>query len=279
MPAPHAVWPRLAALALAGLLLGGCGTPPGPAGQVDGGPVAGGPPRWVPEPGTTWQWQLTGRLDLSPDVAVYDVDGEQTSAETVAALHAAGRHAVCYLSVGSWEAFRPDAGAFPPEVLGAPLADFPDERWLDVRRLDLLQRPLSARLDSCRAKGFDAVEPDNVDGYANDSGFPLTAADQLRFNRWVAGAAHARGLSVALKNDLDQVSDLVDAFDFAVVEECVAYDECGALAPFVDAGKAVLHVEYDVATSQFCGDRALPGFSSLRKHVDLDASRATCDGG
>jgi hypothetical protein len=47
---------------------------------------------------------------------------------------------------------------------------------------------LAARIDACRAKGFDAVEADNVDGFANSSGFALTAADQLAYNRTIAAS-------------------------------------------------------------------------------------------
>jgi hypothetical protein len=63
------------------------------------------------------------------------------------------------VSVGSFEAFRPDARRFPQAVLGRPLDGWPDERWLDIRRRDLLAPVLLPRLDECRAKGFDAVEP------------------------------------------------------------------------------------------------------------------------
>ena len=42
------------------------------------------------------------------------------------------------------------------------------------------------RLDLAAAKGCDAVDPDNVDGYANPTGFDLTGDDQLAFNRWLA---------------------------------------------------------------------------------------------
>ncbi len=55
------------------------------------------------------------------------------------------------------------------------------------------------RLDLAVTKGCDGVEPDNMDGYANDSGFPLTAEDQLTFNRFIANEAHRRGLAVGLK--------------------------------------------------------------------------------
>ena len=231
-------------------------------------------PRWSPAPGAQWQWQLQGRLDTSVDVPIYDVDGFSTTRGDVAALRDEGRHVVCYLSVGAWEDWRPDAAAFPTSVLGAPNG-WPGERWLDIRRIDLLAPVLRGRIEMCDAKGFDAVEPDNLDAYVNDSGFALTYADQLAFNRWVAREVHRAGMSVALKNDLDQVEDLVAEFDFAVNEQCVELDECDALLPFLRAGKAVLHVEYDLAPDQFCG--VVPrGFSSMQKRVDLGAWRRPC---
>ena len=184
-------------------------------------------------PRRAWQWQLTGQVDLGVRARAFDIDGLKARASTVRALHRRGRRAVCYIAVGTHEPFRADAGRFPPEVLGRRLRDFPDERWLDIRRIDLLAPVLRARLDTCRRKGFDGVEPDNVDGYANDSGFPLTAADQLRFNRWIAGEAHARDMAVGLKNDTGQVKALVRDFDFAVVEQCFEFGECGRYSPFV----------------------------------------------
>jgi hypothetical protein len=224
--------------------------------------------------GARWQWQLTGTVDTTVDASVFDVDGFDTSAATVTQLHSQGRRAVCYFSAGSWEKWRPDAAAFPAAGLGRSNG-WSEERWLDVRRLDILGPIMAKRLDMCRAKGFDAVEPDNVDGYANQTGFRLRYADQLRYNRWLADAAHARGMSVALKNDVEQVGDLVDWFDFAVNEECVAYAECDALQRFLVAGKAVLHVEYDLTTSYFCA-RVPVGFSSMQKTWDLDAWRKPC---
>lgn len=235
-------------------------------------------PPWRPTVGEPWQWQLSGDLDLSVDVPVYDVDWATTSADTVAELHELGHHVICYVSVGTWESYRSDADSFPAEILGRELDDFPDERWLDIRQVDVIGPIMAARLDICREKGFDAVEPDNVDAYQNRSGFPLTGEDQLRFNRWIAAAAHERGMSVGLKNDLGQVRELVDDFDFAVNEQCFEYDECGLLRPFVDAGKAVLHVEYSHRPDQFCPVTTPLGFSSMRKRFDLDAYREPCPG-
>ena len=227
---------------------------------------------WRPAVGTTWQWQLSGSIDTSVAASVYDIDAE-SSAATVATLHSQGRRVICYVDVGSWEPGRADAGKFPASVRGKKMDGW-DENWLDIRQLNVLGPLMAARFDTCKAKGFDAIEPDNVDGYSNDTGFALTSSDQLAYNRMIAQLAHQRGLGVGLKNDLDQTGALVSSFDFAVNEQCAEYDECSGLAPFVSAGKAVLHVEYNVAVSAFCGK--YPGFSSMRKHLSLDAWRQPC---
>ena len=231
--------------------------------------------RWVPKAGQSWQYQLTGTVDTKVDASVFDIDGADNSAAVVAALHAAGKKAVCYLSVGSWEDWRPDAASFPASVRGKGLDGWPGEQWLDVRQLGTLRPLMAARFDTCKAKGFDGVEPDNVDGYSNDTGFPLSASDQIAYNTMLAELAHARGLAIGLKNDVEQVPQLVGSFDFAVNEECSRYGECGALKPFIAAGKPVFHVEYGSSTS-FCAATKTLGFSSILKRLKLDAWRQPC---
>lgn len=228
-----------------------------------------------PPAGASWQWQLQGRLDSAVAAPVYDVDGFGTSAAEVARLHRAGRYVVCYVSAGSWENWRPDRGRFPAATLGASNG-WPGERWLDIRRLDLLAPPLRARIAMCARKGFDAVEPDNVDGYANRTGFPLTAADQLRFNRWLARTAHRNGLAVALKNDLDQARALEPSFDFAIVEQCFQYGECGRARPFLRARKAVFDAEYALPPQRFCAPARALGIGAIRKRLDLGPWRRAC---
>jgi hypothetical protein len=88
------------------------------------------------------------------------------------------------------------------------------------------------------------VEPDNVDGYLNDSGFALSAEEQLRYNIFLANEARRRGLFVGLKNDAPQAEILEPYFDFALSEQCREYGECDAFRAFVDSGKAVFDVEY-----------------------------------
>jgi hypothetical protein len=248
--------------------------PPSPTSPL---PPSSQPPggHWTPSPGTTWQWQLSGSMDTTVDATVYDVDGFDTSAAQVAALHAQGRRVICYLSAGTWEDWRPDAASFPASVKGSANG-WPGERWLDIRRIDLLAPILTARFQMCRDKGFDAVEPDNVDAYSNSSGFPLSATDQLSYNRWLADTAHSLGLSVGLKNDVDQVVSLQPSFDWALNEQCYQYGECGPYQSFVSAGKAVFVAEYEGDLSSVCPSAIASGYSAIMKRLSLDAWRQTC---
>ncbi|WP_371672003.1 endo alpha-1,4 polygalactosaminidase [Streptomyces sp. NBC_00289] len=257
---------RTAVVAALILLLAACTATPDdePAGE-----------RWRPRPGVAWQWQLSGRLDTSVDVPVYDIDGFDHSKAAVTGLHRADRKVICYLSTGAWEDFRPDAEKFPRSVLGRGNG-WKGERWLDIRRTDVLEPLMAARLDLCREKGFDAVEPDNMDGYRNRTGFDLSAGDQLRYNRLIARLAHDRGMAVGLKNDLDQIPDLVGDFDFAVNEQCAQYGECADLKPFVAADKAVFHVEYELPVSRFCADSRRLRLSSMLKKYELGVWRRAC---
>jgi hypothetical protein len=229
---------------------------------------------WHPRPTTApWQWQLQGKPDLSIPAHVYDLDGFETSRRTVRRLHRRGRKVICYLDVGSWESYRPDRGEFPRSVIGRRYAGFPDERWLDIAHFHRFERPLKRRFTMCARKGFDAVEPDNLAGWEpeNHTGFRITRTDQLRFNRWVARQVHGRGMAVALKNDGRQAHRLIHAFDFAIVEQCFQYHECGYYRPFIRRGKAVFEAEYEQRPAQYCATARAIGFSAIRKSYELFA--------
>lgn len=272
------------ALLMATTLFGAClpeevaqSIPPGGAGDP-----AGGEPEhtiWQPAPGTTWQWQLTGELDTSYDVDMYDVDLFDTSDAAIKELQSRGIAVICYFSAGSWEDWRDDVKdlGFLDEVLGPTLDGWPDEKWFDISDWRVRAIMLT-RLNLALAKGCDGVEPDNVDGYTN---WPqgITEAEQLDFLNFLASEAHARGLSIGLKNSQDLADQLVDLFDWALNEECLVWDDCEALRPFLDAGKAVFHVEYGSASlaDEVCSDPSTEGFSSLVKKLDLDPWRVACE--
>lgn len=230
-----------------------------------------------------WQWQLDGPINTEYDVEVFDVDLFETPDDVIAALHARGIRVLCYFSAGTHENGRPDAATIPASALGARLENWPNERWLDIRQAEVLAVMLE-RLDLASRRGCDGVEPDNVDAFANASGFPLTPTDQLAFNRNLANAAHERGLAVALKNDGDQAAQLVAYYDLELNEECFEYEECDQLGPFLAAGKPVLNAEYanDAADAQqkrnaLCSAAAARGLRTLILPSDLDDSfRVAC---
>jgi hypothetical protein len=239
---------------------------------------------WRPAVTDTWQWQLTGTLNTSYDVKIYDVDLYDTSASTILALQNSGKKVVCYFSAGSSENWRTDFGSFAASDMGNALDGWEGERWLDTRSSNV-RTIMTKRLDLAKSKGCDGVEPDNVDGYTNNPGFALTATTQLDYNRFLASAAHARGLVIALKNNVDQLADLVSDFDMAVNEQCHQYKECGGYAAFISAGKPVFNAEYakvyqsaGTERDTLCADAKKLGLRTLVLPLKLDdTARFSCD--
>lgn len=234
---------------------------------------------WHPIAGLTWQWQLgDDEIDTSIEADVYDVD-LYIDPSVVDKLHAKGRKVICYISVGSYEDWRPDKDQFPPEVLGNDYDGWAGEKWLDIRRIDLLAPIMRARLDLCKSKGFDAVEPDNMEIYTNDTGFPLTYEDQLKFALWLADEAHQRGLAIGQKNASDQTKDLVNIYDFAITEDYFYYNDAKSMLPYIKAGKPVFAAEYtDLGGDfeSFCQKSKELKFSAILKNRNLDAWIQTC---
>jgi hypothetical protein len=230
---------------------------------------------WHPAPGLSWQIQYSGTLAATA-AQVVDLDGVETTKAQVSALHAQGKLVICYFSAGSYENWRPDRKKFPKSVIGKPLVGWPGERWLDVRKTTKLLPIMTKRMDQCKAKGFDAVDPDNMDGYQNSpTGFPLKAKHALAYLKALSKAAHARGLAIGLKNAIDLIGKAKPLVEFAVNEECVQYQECAAYLPLLKAKKAVFHVEYTGTIKDAC-TKSPDGFSTVLKHLSLDAWAQYC---
>jgi hypothetical protein len=238
--------------------------------------VAGAASYWTAPLYSTWQWQLSVPVDQTVDASVYDIDLFENEASVVASLHAQGRHVICYMDAGTWEGWRPDASKFPASVLGDADPGWTEEKWLDIRQLSIIEPLMEARFKLCKEKGFDGIEADNVDGWQNNTGFPITAAEQLTYNEWLANTAHALGLSIALKSDTQQIPELEPYFDYSVDEECIEYSECSLLEPFVKAGKPVFEVEYAKTPSQFCAETNALGLMAMQKGKELEAWNAPC---
>lgn len=224
----------------------------------------------------SWQIQYTGDLDLDPEVDLINLDLFDTPSEIIKELQKRGVFVVCYFSAGSFEDWRPDADQYPRGILGKELDNWPGEHWIDIRQIEVLSPIIDKRFDLALQKGCDGIDPDNLDGFENDTGFSLTGADQLAFNTYLSRAAHSRGLKIGLKNDLNQIPALVEYFDWIVNEECFLYQECDLLLPFLDAGKPVFVIEYKLRPEKFCPQANQLGFLALQKHLDLDDFTVDC---
>jgi hypothetical protein len=261
----------------------GHGGSTGSAGSSSSGGSGGGAATgkwWKPGKSTTFYWDLQNAPpDNTKNVGAYDIDGWGNSAQEVTTLHARGIKVVCYMDAGTYEPGRPDSSSIPAALKGSGVQGWPGELWLDVRPAGAsyaaLQAVMLARFKECQKKGFDAVEPDNLDSYQNKPGFPTTAADQLAYNEWIASSVHALGLAVFQKNDLDQVKQLEPFFDGILDEECNKYSECDTLAPYTAASKPVWDAEYKEdgeTTAKFCASNIKVGIVGALFALDLDGS-------
>ena len=233
---------------------------------------------------------FTGGAAVAP--SVFDIDFQtdgactggtitQENGAAVSAIHANGAKAICYIDAGGAESFRPDFPAYSTFntncggcLFGNPVSGFRNEFWLNInndrgQRTFILGR-ISARLDRCVANGFDGVEMDVVDAWSNRTGLTISADTQLLFNTALANLAHSKGLTVALKNDVEQVPDLAPYFDYAINEQCQQYNECANYTTyFASAGKAVFQVEYKLSTSKFCPQANSANRNAILKTFDL----------
>lgn len=226
-----------------------------------------------------WQIQFNGAIDTNVNARVFDLDGETAEKSVVQTLRKKKAIVLCYVDVGSFEDWRSDAGVFPMDVIEKAYEGWPGERWLDIRQIGRIGPILQKRFDVCKEKGFDGIDPDNMNGYQTNTGFPLTYADQIIFNTWIANEAHARGLMVGLKNDEDQIADLLPFFDFAITEECANEGWCSAMTPFLSAKKPVFDIEYTdtrVTPHMFCREAKKYGITMIQKNRNLDAFRVAC---
>ena len=233
--------------------------------------------------GASYQMQLQGPLNTEYAVDAYVFDLFDVSTQTIAAIKNSGAKAICYFSAGTHEDWRPDADDFAAEAIGAPLGDWPGEHWLDTTH-ESVKAVMSARIALAKSKGCDAVDPDNVDVHTQKSGFGISYAQQLDYNRFLATSAHDQQLAVGLKNNLEQLADLHSYYDFAINESCIRWNECDMLRPFIDANKPVFHVEYlgvnGVGSPEFdemCATTTALGIYSAVLPLELDdAYRFSC---
>jgi len=211
--------------------------------------------------GAVADYQLGGAYPPPDGVTVVARDSTEQPAE--------GLYNICYVN-----GFQTQPGvAWLDEMVlhdasGAPLMDpnWPDESIIDIRVAGAAER-IDTMTDQCAAAGFDAVEFDNLDSYTRSAG-QLTLDDAIAFATRLVEHAHSLGLAAGQKNtaQLGATGPDVIGFDFAIVEECDQFEECGDYTEVY--GSAVIDIEYtDELRRPFdevCADPATPESTILR---------------
>jgi hypothetical protein len=276
-----------------------------PAG-IRAGAATPAPTRWIPSLGNQpWQWELSHPLNLrnardmgtkdklpngklAPAPVIYDIDGIINPASTVAALHAEGKHVVCYIEVGAAGNYysTQDEGIATTYyaqlqaagVFGNQVPDYP-EYYLDIRSPTTLAIIESMIDHQCAAKGFDAVETDIDEEYGDNSGFPLTKSIQEAYMTTLADYMHSLGLSWFIKNPDDTgdsyAADMEPLADAVLTEQCNQYSSCGLLSSYV-GHKAVFNAEYHLKPKAFCAADDALGFNGAQFNLGLTGVRHPC---
>ena len=227
-----------------------------------------------------WDWQLSEPIRAPRSIDIFDTDPDSTNKRTIQRLNARGVYTICYVSVGTLEDYRDDQHAFPASVIGRTYGDWPDERFLDVRQLDVLLPLMQARFQRCKDMGFQAIEPDNMDVYDNASGFNISRRDGLRYIRALADLAHGMGLEIGQKNVPELTPDLVEVMDFVITEGCYIDGWCQEVFAYIRANKPVLAAEYTdtrIDWPSACAFAQAHNYSMILKDRDLNAGLQSCE--
>lgn len=244
---------------------------------------------WIPPKNAVWQLQWSNAAIVSPVIdainlaiiPMYSTDPSNPNAprDQITDLHNQNKKVICSMPAGVVNIVSdPDRSGFTQRMWGKGASYWQDQRWLDVRNTGV-RKLVEARIDYAISLGCDAIEVQWLDAYIQDTGLPITYGDQLAFNRWLAKTAHQHGIAIGLRNDFDQIADLQDWYDFAVVDNCMGTAECELLAPFTDAGKPVFNIEYTSSAGEIhiCNASAYYGFNTIIKTYGVDASWQKCN--
>ncbi|KAJ8073943.1 hypothetical protein AAF712_003360 [Marasmius tenuissimus] len=200
-----------------------------------------------------WDYQIGGAYEPDSDVRVVTRDRTSTPVS--------GKYNICY--VNAFQS-QPDQASHDfwlndptrnnlilKNSAGQPYEDdgWPGEYYFDTRTADkrqALANIVNGWIDECKQKGFNAIEPDNLDTFTRSDDL-LSEDNNLDYAKLLADHAHATGVELAFgqKNTGGELEDRGKArvgFDFAIAEECQAFKECDSYTDVY--GDQVLEVEY-----------------------------------
>ncbi|CCE41068.1 uncharacterized protein CPAR2_300570 [Candida parapsilosis] len=238
--------------------------------------------KWTAKVGDSWDCVLDNPpRKINPETKIYDIDLFDSSKKLIKTLHSQDKIVICYFSAGTFEEWRPDAKNFTRAELGKPLNEWEGERWVNITSSNVFQI-MQNRILLAKTKGCDAIDPDNIDGYAHKTGLKWSKQDSIAYVRKLSKYAKKHGLAIGLKNGGDIIKQVLSYVDFSVQEQCGQYGECKQYQPFIKAKKPVFHIEYPKKSKrskihwpskvykEYCTFKHTGGFSTILKHWNLN---------
>jgi hypothetical protein len=267
---------------------------------------------WHPAEDMDWMWELGQPLNTSnprlmgtgvtawngdtppgDNPVLYDIDGIENPASTVAALHSMGDHVLCYIEVGSAGNYYTAKQEGIPVTyydqlmqagdLGDKLKGYP-EHFVNINAPSAVSIIEAMISQQCSAKGFDGVETDldeTFDGNEGKTGFKITEADEESYLTTLADYMHSLGLAWIAKNldDTDRAS-FVDSMEplaqGITSEQCNQYHTCSYLHPFEVGDKWIGNAEYSLALSRFCSSDNAADMNGILFNQNLNGGRSPC---
>jgi hypothetical protein len=275
--------------------------------------VPASPTVWQPPADADWMWELgtplvttsaklmgTGVTAYNGDTppgdnpVIYDIDGIENPASTIASLHQLGDRAICYVEVGTAGNYYTAAQEGIPTTyyaqlkaagdLGSKLSGYP-EYFISINAPSAVSIIESMIDQQCAAKGFDGVETDLDETFGNNegkTGFTITQANEESYLTILSSYMHSLGLGWIAKNLDDTgiasfVNDMAPLAQGIISEQCNQYSTCSLLSPFEKAGKWIGNAEYSPETQkEFCASDNAANINGILFNVNLSGGRKPC---
>lgn len=194
-----------------------------------------------------FDYQIGGSYSPQSDVTIVSRDNKESPVS--------GKYNICYINVFQtqpedsswWKKNHPDLLLKKKDGQYFEDPDWEGELFMDTStdaKRQAIANVHKTTIDNCASKGFNAIEPDNLDTFTRSDNL-LKQENNLALAKILADYAHSKGLAFAQKNtggELQGTGKSTVGFDFAIAEECQTFNECPA---YTDTyGNNVIEIEY-----------------------------------
>ena len=222
--------------------------------------------------------------EIKTSSQIVDLDVLDTEKTTIEKLKKQWKVVIWYINVWAIENYRDDYKNFPKNVIWKTYSWWEDEKYLDVRKYEDFKKYILNRLDIAQEKGFDWIEPDNMDTYDNfsETWFKILQWDMKEYLTWLNIEVNKRWMFLIQKNAPELSLKMEKKFDAALLEWAFYNNFEDDFKNYIKNWKKVFNVEYtDNTTKKYFLENICPKskkmwFISILKNRNLDDFIVNC---